>query len=245
MLHSAGTGAPQWRRTAEALAGTNLVLTPNLRGYGRTAPVEAGEDRLEAEIDVARAMAELAGDAVHLVGHSLGALVAAQMARQAGASVHRLTLIEPVVVGVLHDRGAVSSLDEIGAMIRGFQTAFQDGNTAAAMRIFAEYWSGAGAWDAIPAAARLPFFARAGKMAKDVDLAWADRTRCRDLADIRCRVDVVSAHATTPAARRMAELVAGCVGRGRLEITGEGGHMLPMTHPELTASLIGREPSPR
>lgn len=248
LLHSAGMGASQWRRVGEDLASAHCVLAPNLRGYGRTSDYAASDraggatptptDRLDAELAVVAGMVECAGQPVHLVGHSLGALIAARFARRSPEAVRRLTLIEPVIIGALHDAKAVGALREIGAMIARFQTSIGEGDTVGAMRAFTEYWSGKGAWDDIPAAARLPFFARAKKMAADVNLAWEDRTGAADLGAVRSPSLVVSAARTTPAAREMAGIVADGLHDAAWCTVPEAGHMLPVTHPAATVGII-------
>ena len=248
LLHSAGTGASQWRGVADRLAGRRRLLMPNLRGYGRTPPADPAAPPLDEEIAVVREMAALAGAPVHLVGHSLGALLALHHALRHPETVAGLTLIEPVIVGILHaDRAAGEtaaqaqakrSLDEIGAMIAAFQGAIGAGDTAAAMRAFAEYWEGPGAWDAIPAAARLPFFARAEKMAADVDLAWADRTGREAFAALACPAQVLSAERTTPAARDMARRIADAIPGADYAEIPDPGHMAPATHPAAVGDLL-------
>ncbi len=244
LLHSAGTGASQWRGVADRLEGRRRLLMPNLRGYGRTPPPDPAAPPLGEEIAVVREMAALAGAPVHLVGHSLGALVALHHALRHPATVAGLTLVEPVIVGVLHqdraagDAAAGRSLDEIGAMIAAFRAASAAGDTAAAMRAFAEYWEGPGAWDAIPAAARLPFFARADKMAADVDLAWADRTGRERFAALAHPAQILSAERTTPAARDMARRIADALPAAVFAAIPGAGHMAPVTHPASVADLL-------
>ncbi|MYI51174.1 MAG: alpha/beta hydrolase [Rhodospirillaceae bacterium] len=248
LLHSAGTGASQWRGVAGRLEGRRRLLMPNLRGYGRTPPPDPAAPPLDEEIAVVREMATLAGAPAHLVGHSLGALVALHHALRHPETVAGLTLIEPVIVGILHaDRAgggdaaqirAVRSLDEIGAMIAAFRDAIAAGDTAAAMRAFTEYWEGAGAWDAIPAAARLPFFARAEKMAADVDLAWADRTGRAAFAALACPAQVLSAERTTPAARDMARRIADAIPGAAFATIPDAGHMAPVTRPATVGDLL-------
>lgn len=248
LLHSAGTGASQWRGVAERLEGRRRLLMPNLRGYGRTPPPNPAASPLDEEIAAVRETAALAGRPVHLVGHSLGALVALHHALRHPETVAGLSLIEPVIVGILHaDRAggdgasqirAGRSLDEIGAMIAAFQGAIAAGDSAAAMRAFTEYWEGPGAWDAIPAAARLPFFARAEKMAADVGLAWADRTGRDAFAAIAGPAQVLSAEGTTPAAHDMARRIADAIPGAGFATIPDAGHMAPVTHPAAVGDLL-------
>ena len=244
LLHSAGMGASQWRGVAERLEDRRRLLMPNLRGYGRTPPPDPAAPPLDEEAAVVQEMARVAGQPVHLVGHSLGALVALHHALQNPETVAGLTLIEPVIVGILYndlaagDGAAGRSLDEIGAMIEAFRAATALEDTAAAMRAFTEYWEGPGAWDAIPAAARLPFFARAAKMAADVDLAWADRTGRDALAALGCPAQVLSAERTTPAARDMAQRIVDALPNAAFAAIADAGHMAPVSHPAAVAGLL-------
>lgn len=245
LLHSAGTGASQWRGVWERLSSSYRVMAPNLSGYGRTPPAEPGQPPLAAAVDVVAEAAAFAGGAIHLVGHSLGALIAAHAACRQNLEIRSLILIEPVIVGVLHDpdeaydEQSQAALQEIGGMIDAFQAAMARQDPAAAMRAFTEYWSGPGAWDDIPAAARLPFFARATQMASDVDVAWSDRTGRTALSSVELPSLVVTAEHTTPAARFMAKQVAGSIPGAEIRVVPGAGHMAPMTHPGTISRLIG------
>src|SRR5581483_8285910 len=93
---------------------------------------------------------------VHLVGHSMGALLALELARRDPARYATLALIEPVVLGALRAPGEEAPLAEVGAMIEDVLAAFARGDVAAAIGRFTDYWYGAGAWAAIPLAQRMP-----------------------------------------------------------------------------------------
>jgi pimeloyl-ACP methyl ester carboxylesterase len=110
LIHgSLAIGAEEWdaqRPLAEA--GYELVIFDR-RGYGKSAPAD-GEDFLRDAEDIA----ELMGDAAHLVGHSyggLGALFAAVLRPEATRS---LTLLEPATVGLgSHDPAARALSDDL------------------------------------------------------------------------------------------------------------------------------------
>src|SRR3546814_8229080 len=80
---------------------------PDLRGYGATegwsgrAPM-----RLADEAALVRALAEEAGEPVHLVGHSYGGAVALMAALHFPEAIASLTLIEPVAFFLLRARSA-------------------------------------------------------------------------------------------------------------------------------------------
>ena len=142
------------------------------------------------------------------------------------------------MLGTLRARGEEAAFAEVKAMIDDVLAAFAHGRTAAATERFTDYWYGPGAWAKIPLAQRLPIFARAGKMRADVAAVSHDRTEAARYAGIALPALVLSAERTTPAARRMAEIVAGVLPRARLEILEGAGHMAPITDAAKVAARL-------
>jgi pimeloyl-ACP methyl ester carboxylesterase len=97
LLHGIGSGSGSWVRQLEALGDAREVLAWDAPGYGSSTPVPA--PRPQAQDYGARVWAWL--DAlgvtgpVTLVGHSLGAIMAASAAGLQPARVARLVLLSP------------------------------------------------------------------------------------------------------------------------------------------------------
>lgn len=239
LLHSAGTGAGQWRNLIARLSDCFRLVAPNQRGYGRSETWPNGMTTdFAAERAFLEAVIDHVGEPVHLVGHSMGAFLALELARRAPARFPTLTLVEPVSLGLLRDAGAADALAEVGGMIERFCAACAAGNIGGAMEIFTDYWYGAGAWAKIPQAQRLPIFARAGKMHQDVRAIWADETPGAVYGALPMPVLILTGERTTPAARKMADLVAAHVPRARQAVLPTAGHMAPVTHADLIADLV-------
>ena len=239
LIHSAGMGAAQWRVLTKVLGGEYRCLAPNLRGYGRSSPWPSGRPaEISAEIALLEAVADAAVAPLALIGHSMGAWLALELARRRPRHYGSLALIEPVVLGALRVHGEEAPLAEVGAMIEGVLAAFARGDTTAAMERFTDYWYGAGAWAAIPLAQRLPIFARAGKMRADVEAVWADRTPVSAFAGVAQPALVLSAERTTPAARRMAALLAATLPNARRAVVPGAGHMAPQSHAITLAEML-------
>lgn len=92
LLHGVGLDRRMWDACRPALAVRHRVRTVDLRGHAASPPAAAGVT-----------LADLAGDVLevierpaHLVGFSLGALVAAEAALLRPAAVASLTLVSPV-----------------------------------------------------------------------------------------------------------------------------------------------------
>jgi pimeloyl-ACP methyl ester carboxylesterase len=99
LLHGIGSGAGSWLRQLRAAAGAGRrVLAWNAPGYGRSARL--APESPDAADYAARAWAwldTLGVARVTLVGHSLGALMAAAATRQQSERVVRLILLAPAL----------------------------------------------------------------------------------------------------------------------------------------------------
>lgn len=93
LLHGVGSAAHSWRAQLAALGARHRVIAWDAPGYRESAPLAPEAPRAD---DYAQALVELL-DAlgvarVHLVGHSLGALIAGRFARLHPARILSLTL---------------------------------------------------------------------------------------------------------------------------------------------------------
>jgi pimeloyl-ACP methyl ester carboxylesterase len=82
-------------RLLDALARHFHVLAPELPGYGLSSGEERLEDMLDFTLHGLDVLEELDLHAPVLVGHSLGGMLAAEMACLAPAALNRLVLIDP------------------------------------------------------------------------------------------------------------------------------------------------------
>ena len=241
LVHSAGMGAAQWRAITRRLSARWRCLAPNLRGYGRSAPWPEGKPgSLAAEIELLEAALEKFDGPFDLIGHSMGAWLTLELSLKYARRIKTLAIIEPVVLGTLRAPGEEAAFAEVKTMIEDVLAAFARGSTTAATERFTDYWYGPGAWAKIPLAQRLPIFARAEKMRADVAAVADDRTEASRYAGIEIPTLVLSAERTTPAARRMAEILAAALPRARFEIIPGAGHMAPVTDADALAARLER-----
>ena len=108
-IHGLGGASTDWTRLAAALAPSATGYSPDLPGSGRSDPPPAGRYSPGADADlVAKAIRQVTGGPVHVVGNSYGGVVATLLAADNPDLVRTLTVISPAIpdLRLTSDRGA-------------------------------------------------------------------------------------------------------------------------------------------
>lgn len=108
-VHGLGGSSADWVRLSGALAGTATVYSIDLPGSGRSDPPPSGRYAPLRDADlVGRAIEQVSGGPVHLIGNSYGGVVATLLAARRPDLVGSLTVISPAVpdLRLTSDRGA-------------------------------------------------------------------------------------------------------------------------------------------
>jgi pimeloyl-ACP methyl ester carboxylesterase len=104
LLHGRGNAASMWLPLLPELARRHRVLAVDLPGFGCSsvsqAPLRTAEDGLRFFVEPVEALlSELAPGPMRLVGHSLGGLVALELALRGRVPVERLVLVDAMGLG--------------------------------------------------------------------------------------------------------------------------------------------------
>jgi pimeloyl-ACP methyl ester carboxylesterase len=240
-LHCSGADGGQWRRLGEALGPRYELFAPSFYGCGLAGhwPGERAFS-LAAEADPIVAIIDRLDGPVHLVGHSYGGGVALEVARTRPYMVASLSLYEPSSFHLLRQLGgrAAAELDEIETVAATIRSGLVTGAYQAAAAAFVDYWSGAGAWEALTPEVHERLVGWLPKAALDF-LALIEHEMPETAYDrIRCPVRIVRGeHARSPS-RLIAEELARRLPLGSLEVLPGAGHMGPLTHPGEVNRLI-------
>ncbi|MCY1348527.1 Dihydrolipoyllysine-residue acetyltransferase component of acetoin cleaving system [compost metagenome] len=98
-IHGFGGDLDNWLFNLDPLVDTYTVVALDLPGHGQSSPRLAGTTLAQMAGFVARFMDETGIEAAHLVGHSMGGGVAAQLAVDAPQRVLSVALVSPVGFG--------------------------------------------------------------------------------------------------------------------------------------------------
>jgi len=232
-LHSSASSARQWSALQDSLATGYRVLAPDLLGYGTDANWQY--ERALSLDDEARRIEPLIAaepDGVHLVGHSFGGAVALHLALRNPARVRSVALYEPMLADLLQeDFKTRAAAVEFGSMRIAVRRAVYSGRADHAAQVFVDYWSGVGAWRALPEKRRQAIVQRMRKVDAEFDAILYNATGLAAYRRIGVPVLALVGDATRLPPRQIVDLLCTVLPEvTRREIAG-AGHLGPLTHP--------------
>lgn len=226
LVHGTNLDREVWRGLRHRLGGDHSVVSYDLRSHGGSADADGPWSDV-ADLDEVLDAAEVgASDPIILVGLSAGAGIALDYALEHGGRVTRLVMVSPSVRGFVPDAGDVP--DVFGPLMAALATGSSEaiGDAMVALPTFAVPPDQQAGVDAM---------VRRNLRLFDVDPAWASP---RDVAPLE-RLDGLTSEmvilvgerdfpATASLAAHLTDEVASAI---RISIP-DGGHLLPLTHPE-------------
>jgi pimeloyl-ACP methyl ester carboxylesterase len=241
LIHSSVSGARMWRRLMEDLQDRFRVRAPNLIGYGRTPAWTA--DRPQSLDDQARLVeAAIPSDAdeVFLVGHSLGGAVAMKTAARLGGRVTRLVLIEPNLPYLLRETGREEAFAEACSLRDSIKEAAASGVWDEAAETFADFWGGAGAWDALSSEKRAAFALALRPSVFEWDAVMGETSPLDEWAAKLPRATLlISDPQTVLLIRELASVLLAASPHWSHAAVPGAGHMAPLTRPDVINPIVG------
>ncbi len=229
-LHSGGFTSRQWRRLAEALAPTHVVVLPDFIGYGKSSSWPDGKPfSFRTDLAMVRALLEDIGRPVHLVGHSYGGMIALFLAIEVPALVRSLSIFEPVSFGIVDE--AIDADHELARM-RAISAAEGDGGKVSDtwLESFVDWWNGAGAWKEMNDETKNAFRQVSWKLINEVRSLSADTTSLATYATVVAPTLFLTGETSPGIERRVVEALAGALPHASLQRFPGAGHMAPITH---------------
>ena len=239
LIHSSVSANRQWRELTQALKDRYRVLAINLFGYGETTPWPGTSSQsLYAQARLVLALCERAGAPVHLVGHSFGGSVAMKAALLLGSRTASLILLEPNPFYLLKQNGRTRAFLESRSLRDHVKCFGSLGDWPKVAQRFADYWLGDGSWDAMPEKRRAAFAEALPPNFHEWDAVMDEETTLEEWKALSARTLVVSDAATRLPIREIVDLLARACPHLNFRTIAEGGHMAPLTRPELVAPIV-------
>jgi 3-oxoadipate enol-lactonase len=113
LIHGVGADGSSWDEIAPALASRFTVIRLDLRGHGRSGHVDASLTLDDFALDVVDVLDATGATRAHVVGFSLGGMIAQALALDHAARVDRLVLLSAVAGRTDQERARVQERLEI------------------------------------------------------------------------------------------------------------------------------------
>lgn len=238
LLHSSVAGNRQWRTTVEALQDRYHVIAINFFGYGQTSPWPGGrEQTLTDQGELVQPFIDQAHGNVALVGHSFGGAVAMTVALHRPDKVSRLILLEPIPFCLLDEAGRVDAYAEVLRLRDTVKRSGGSDDWETAAAAFADYWNGEGTWASMPPERQKTFASLMPPNYHEWDAVLGRMAR-QDWSNIRARTVVAWTENTKRPIREIVEVLRERVPHWQYQRLPRGGHMFPLTQPDMTNRLI-------
>jgi pimeloyl-ACP methyl ester carboxylesterase len=236
LIHSSASGYRQWRALIESLQDRYRVIAVNLFGYGKTSPWPG--TRPLSTADQAELVAALAAEPVALVGHSLGGAVALEAAARLSDRVRLVVAFEPILFGHLQAHGPADARDEIAHVARRFSELVKAGDWNAAGEWFVDYWARPGTWAAMADERRQNTIAMLPPVMHEWDMATSGLRPLEGWGATGAPVHLIHAADTRAPTRAIVTMLARTYPDWRVHEVAAGGHMAPLTRPDLVNPVI-------
>jgi pimeloyl-ACP methyl ester carboxylesterase len=238
IAHCSSASHKEWLPLIEELEPDWRVLAPDFIGYGQS---DAWPDdkvfTVEADLAVLLELAKTTEKPVHLVGHSYGAALALEAARELGPKVQSLTLVEPVAFNLLRveSRPEWAEIEKLGVAVL---SAVSNGNDRDAAAAFMRYWLGRMRWWLSPEKFKAAITATIRKVALEFMIILQGAPRLSDYANITTPTLLIVGAKTRAPARAVVDMLGATLPNAKLTVLNGAGHMSPFTHPSEVNRLI-------
>lgn len=239
LVHSSVSGNRQWKRLAQELQPYYRVIAVNLFGYGDTSAWSGDVPQTivdQADL-VLRLVADIPGP-VRLVGHSFGGSVACQAAVMLGKRASHLLLFEPTLFNLLAHNGHHEAYAEAMALRDCIKLYGKEDRWDVAAERFVDYWIGDGGWAAMPDERRLAYTKLLRPNYHEWDTVNSDEITLETLSRIPAKAMMAFSPGARRPSREIAQLFEERCPNWAVVRIAEGGHMAPLTHPEVVNPLI-------
>ena len=227
LLHGVGLRAEAWHPQIEALQKSYRVVAPDMPGHGQS-PCPDGEMDLPDYVRATLPLLERLDEPVLVIGHSMGAMIALELAAQAPAHVCAVVALNAIFERTSQAAEAVqaraASLDtaQVHDPTETLQRWF--GDRTSPERALCEQWLR----EADPRGYKLAYTAFA-------HCDGPDRSALQGLA---CPALFITGALEPNSTPQMSETMSALAPQGRAQIVEGAAHMMPLTHADAVNAAI-------
>lgn len=239
LVHSAASNNKQWRQLIEENRSQFRFLAINLFGYGETSAWPDGQiQSMSDQVALIEALSAIVKGPICLIGHSFGGAVAATAASKMKENIKALVLLEPNPFPLLKVANKHEAHEEIMELFNFLKYHGEKGDWESAAQRFVSYWLGTAAWPSLSEDRQQSFIATLPNNKHE----W-DAVMNMDVGDdvwqsIKADTLLVKAQETKKSVAGVYEVFQDICPHWDFKEVDEGGHMAPVTRPDLVNPLI-------
>jgi pimeloyl-ACP methyl ester carboxylesterase len=241
-LHASASTSGQWRGLMDLLSPSYRVVAPD--SYDAGEGPRWWSDRvigLRDEAALIEPILESAGSSVALVGHSYGASVALIAAIMNPGRISALALYEPTLFSLVDaEEPAPNDLDGIREELERSAAALEKGKPETAAQTFVDFWSGEGAWNAMPDSLKAHVAASVKNIRRWCHALFTEPTPIGAFRALHIPVLYMVGERSPSPARAVARVLAPALPQVEVVELKGVGHMGPITHPQVVNRAIER-----
>ena len=143
-----------------------------------------------------------------------------------------------MLLNLLVDAGEEDALADLYVMAKGFLHNVEAHGPEAAWRTFLDFRNGDGSWERYSEKTRDNFLRRTQGHVANLKSNMKNQTPATELATITTPTLAIKTEGATSFDGRMVEILAEAMPNCTLLTLQDTAHMVPLTHPELTAEVI-------
>src|SRR5262249_1538107 len=151
--------------------------------------------------------------------------------------IHVVVAFEPILFGTLQAHGPQEAFDEAAHLASRLTALIKAGDWNAAGEWFVDYWGTAGTWAALPDERRQSKVSMLAPVLHEWEMATAGTRPLAEWRAITAPVHLIQAADTRAPTREIVKLLAQHYPDWRLHEVSSGGHMAPLTRPDLVNPL--------
>ncbi|MCB2137106.1 MAG: alpha/beta hydrolase [Rhodobacteraceae bacterium] len=235
-IHCSLAHSGVWAGVGGRLAERIRMTAFDLPGHGQSADWAESGDYLRDSVGIASTFVD---GTVDLIGHSFGAVVALRLAIDRPDVIRTLTLVEPVLFAAAR---RLPEWDMHAEEMADFDRAMAAGAAEDAAAAFTRVWGTGVDWRDMNAAGRADITRRIGLIAAGHPALFDDSggiLRPGAIEALEMPVLLIRGDRSPRIIARIADEIAARLPDVGVATVPGAGHMVPITHPDETAGLIG------
>lgn len=237
-IHGSFANSKSWRKITEHLGKTQNTISINLPGHGGIKdPEDFLDPKFETEFDAIRSQSQIGDQHVHLVGHSYGAVVALAATLLGNFNIKKLTLFEPVAIGILQTFKKKQSINTVQQFVDDYFNASAIGEKNVCSRVI-NFWGGDGSFDRIPEHIQKTMISMTDNNLRHWKLCQKTNFESKLFRDINIPVTIIHGSNSNNVAKDIAQTLHSNISNSQIYTIQGASHFMVTTHPEASANII-------